>query len=88
MFSFGKKKNTKTNIEDIQISLFNYPEKETLYQVMKTVDETDHAVNVKIICTLTKETLADRKDGKWEVNWYAEGLEANLNYNLMQFKLA
>ena len=86
MFNFFKKKPNQP--EEIKITLFNYPEKETLDQVMRTVDETDHAVNVKIICTLTQETLAERKGGKWEVNWYAEGVLANTIYALEQFKMA
>jgi hypothetical protein len=86
MFNFFKKKPNQP--EEIKISLFNYPEKKTLDQVIKTVDETDRAVNVKIICTLTHETLAERKAGKWSVDWDESGLVANTAYNLAQFQLA
>lgn len=82
---FKKKPN---NPEEIKITLFSYPTRETLDSVIKTVDETDKETSVKVICTLTQEVLARRENGKWQNFWYAEGLEANLNYNLMQFKLA
>ena len=86
MFNFFKKKPNQP--EEIKISLFNYPEKETLDQVIKTVDETDRAVNVKIICTLTQETLAERKDGNWKNYWDESGLIANTAYAFSQFQLA
>ena len=84
---FKKKPADETTIK---ISLFNYPDGKTLEAIIRSADEanTNPNTTVEIICTLTRETLAERKDGKWESFWCAEGLEATLNYNLMQFKLA
>lgn len=83
---FFKKKPAKP--ETIKISLFNYPEKETLDQVIKTVDDTDRETPVKIVCTLTQETLAERINGEWKNYWCADGTLANTIYALTQFKLA
>lgn len=87
MFSFFKKKPTNPTFN---VSLYNYPEREILDKVINSMDNeiTDPKTNIKIVCTLTKETLAERKGGKWEVNWYAEGVLANTFYALEQFKMA
>lgn len=63
---FKRKPKTET-----KITLWNYPEKATLDSVIRTVDNTDLETDVKIICTLTQETLAERRRGRWKIFWSA-----------------
>jgi hypothetical protein len=84
---FRKKPADETTIK---ISLFNYPDGKTLEAIIRSADEanTDPNTTIEIICTLTRETLAERRNGNWEINWYPEGTLANTIYALEQFKLA
>jgi hypothetical protein len=80
----------KKNPEKIKVSLFNYPDVETMRAIIRSTDEanTDPNTTIEIICTLTRETLAERRSGNWEIFWCAEGTLANTLCALAQFKMA
>ena len=87
MFKFFKKPTNETTT----IYLVDYPDEATLKKIIGAADEanTSPETSIKIIYTLTRETLAERTCGKWEMNWSAEEAEiTNVLCNLLKLQLA
>ena len=90
MFSFFRKTNRKT----LAISLNNYPSLAELKEIMSATEA--EAINptdpIKIIYALTRETLAERVDGKWSMNWDENNKQlddlANTLYALTLLRIA
>lgn len=81
----------KKNPEKIKISLFNYPDVETMRAIIRSADEanTNPETPIKIVYALTREIIAERTCGKWEMNWSAEEAEiTNILCNLLKLQLA
>lgn len=90
MFNFIRKTNRKT----LAIMLKSYPTERELKEIMSATEA--EAINptdpIKIIYALTRETLAERVDGKWSMNWDENNKQldalANTLCALTQLRLA